>query len=173
MKRLIAIFLLLFLILNTFGMIGYFYYSRAEIRSEMKVLMKSNIPKDKIIVLKIAHKSKYFTRIHKKEFRYQGKMYDIIKEFPQKKYTIYYCINDEKEEQLMESYSKLFETSDDGMTTVKYAGKVLKNIFFPLYIEKELKNNNFVNKKTTLYIFAEHCLFNFKDVELPPPKFLN
>lgn len=170
MKRLMAIFLLLFFMLNTFGIIGYFYYTRSQIRAEMKVLMKSNIPKEKIIILKIANNSKYFIRIHKKEFRYEGKLYDIIKEIKKNYFTIFYCINDEKEEQLMESYSKIFQSSDDGIITLKYAGKVLKNIFFPLFIEKEKNNIITIYSETKLCFLTVHCLISFKDVELPPPK---
>ena len=173
MKRMIAIFLLLFLSLNSCGLIVYYYYNKAEIRKEMKILMKSNLSKDKIIVLQIEKKSKFFQRIHKKEFRYKGKMYDIIKEIPKKHHTIFYCINDEKEEQLIQSYSKLFEKSDDGITTVKFAGNALKNIFFPLFIVKIYDIHYSVYKKITIQTFTANCLSNFTDVELPPPKILN
>jgi hypothetical protein len=172
MKRILSIFILLFLLLNTFGTIGYYYYHKAGIRSEMKALMKSNFHKDKIEILKIAKDSKYFQRIHCKEFRYHGKMYDVIRVIPAKDFTIYYCINDEKEERLMESFSKLFETSDDGMATVKYSGKILKNIFFPLFIEKDrsiVSNHNTDNK---YYNLSDKCIRCFYDVEIPPPKLI-
>ncbi|MFH1050226.1 MAG: hypothetical protein V1779_04760 [bacterium] len=172
MKRILSIFFISFLILNTFGTIGYYYYQRAGIRTEMKRMMKSNIPKDKIEILKIANNSKYFQRIHEKEFRFKGKMYDVITELPTDEYTIFYCINDEKEEQLMESYSKLFETSIDGMTSVKYSLKILKNIFFPLYFEKEnlmISNNFFIIENV---MNSDNCIECFFDIDPPPPKIL-
>ena len=172
MKRILAIFFISFLILNTFGTIGYYYFNRSNIRASMKSLMKSNIPKDKIEVLKIAKNSKYFQRIHNKEFRYRGKMYDIIREVVLKEYTKYYCINDEKEEQLMKSYSKFFEDSSDGMTTVKYSGKIFKNFFVPFYLEKDnpIMIRNLNNRK--YFTTIDKCINCYYDVEIPPPKIL-
>ena len=141
--------------------------------TEKKLLMKSNIPKDKIEVLKIAKHSKYFQRIQENEFRFHGKMYDVIREVPAKGFTIYYCINDKQEEQLMKSYSKLFETSNDGMTTVKFSGKILKNIFFPVYFEKK---NAIATGEITNHEYLTHrdkCLTCFYDVEIPPPKLVS
>jgi len=139
----------------------------------MKALMKSNVSQDKIEKIVINNNSQHFQRIHSREFRYCGKMYDIIKEVKKGSTTTFYCINDKKEEELMESISKYFQTSDDGMTSVKYSGKILKNIFFPLYFESTKLNSEFELAHQNILIFDSICLVNYYDVELPPPKIKN
>ena len=170
MKKVLSILFILFFLLNIIGTLGFYYYQRANIRAEMKSFMKSNIPENKIEIIKVDINSKYFQRIHAKEFRFHGKLYDIIKEVPYKDLTVFYCINDKKEEQLLEDISKIFDTSTDGMTTVKYSGKILKNIFFPFYFESSKKNICDVYSSQKIYITSDKCLTCFYDVEIPPPE---
>jgi hypothetical protein len=42
-----------------------------------------------------------FQRVEKKEIRYKGLLYDVIKEVPGGRTTIFYCIHDKKEENLL------------------------------------------------------------------------
>ena len=42
-----------------------------------------------------------FQRVEKKEIRYQGLLYDVIREVQNRKTTIFYCIHDKKEENLL------------------------------------------------------------------------
>ena len=71
-------------VFNSFGFIFYFLIERENAKEkafEEIALLKS---KDKIEVLSIyksvINEGKVFQRINKKEFRYDGKMYDIVKE---------------------------------------------------------------------------------------------
>jgi len=42
-----------------------------------------------------------FQRVEKKEIRYKGSLYDVIKEVQSDRTTIFYCIHDKKEEILL------------------------------------------------------------------------
>lgn len=170
MKRIIAIFLLFFLVLNTLGTIVYHYFNQAIIRAEMKALMNSNLSQNDFEILKIENNSKFFQRIHKKEFRYKGKMYDIIREVHSNNATIYYCINDKKEEQLMDTISKNFDTSDDGISSNKISLRIFKNIFFPTFFEKDKTINQISHFQINFKMTYPKCLFCYYDVDKPPPK---
>lgn len=170
MKKILSILMLFFLILNTFGIIAYYYYNGSVIKSEIKALMKSNIPKDKIEYIAVPKNSRYYTRIHSKEFRYYGKMYDIISESIEGDSIYFKCINDEKEEQLMKSISQLYFGTEDGLVSHRYAGNFLKISFIPIFEQKIFSNYIIEFSNLNYCVVQENCLTGFTTVALPPPK---
>lgn len=81
----------------------------AYVRHEMKQRIKAGVPEEDLVLLKIAkseeENSDIFERMHSREFRYYGQMYDVMRLKEKGDTTYYTCIHDVKE-------SKLFERLD-------------------------------------------------------------
>jgi hypothetical protein len=95
---------------NSFGFIFYFLIERENAKGkafEEIALLKF---KDKIEIISVSktliNEGKVFQRIHKKEIKYEGKMYDIVKEETQTDKIIFYCIHDKKEDKLEKEFAK-------------------------------------------------------------------
>jgi hypothetical protein len=77
-----------------------FELNKQIVRKEMQsvILQKS----EKLITLTIADAAHDpdFQRIHKKEFRYKGSMYDIVCEIKSGSKTVFICVHDAKESKL-------------------------------------------------------------------------
>lgn len=63
----------------------------------------------KLLVLTIqdVEKDKDFQRIHNKEFRYKGLMYDIVRELKSGRTTTFVCLHDKRESKLFAGLKKL------------------------------------------------------------------
>jgi hypothetical protein len=140
------------------------------IKSEIKAIMKSNIPKDKIEYVVVHKNSRYYTRLHSKEFRYYGRMYDIISENIEGDSIYFKCINDKKEKQLMKSISQLYFGTEDGLVSHRFAGNFLKISFIPMFEQKVISNYILEFSMHNYCVVQENCLTGFTKVALPPPK---
>jgi hypothetical protein len=105
MRRVISIGLSVLFLYYT---AGYFISFKAEqylIKKSVKQRLKSQIPDEELTCLVFNPSSKNFRQIEwieKHEFRYYGIMYDIVRQYIDKRgYIHYYCINDRQEEQLI------------------------------------------------------------------------
>ncbi len=70
-----------------------------NIRRQIKTQIKASIPEEKLVWIAIAtaQAPKAFQFLEKDEFRYHGKMYDIVKQEERGDSTYFLCIDDEKE----------------------------------------------------------------------------
>lgn len=118
--------------------------------------------------------SRYFHRIDKGEFRYKGKMYDIVKEVKTNDSVIFYCINDKKEEQLLSQFSdqiknSLGSDSPIGKMMKKLINYSLNDLFFFLTNHHFIPNSFNINN-----IFLSISVKSLKiDIPSPPPKFVS
>ncbi len=99
------IILLLLLGFQSAGFLLIFKVQQLLIRREMKAQIKAGIPDDQLVLLRFPKTGEAdFSRPHwligEKEFRYQGKMYDVVRRLESGDTTFYYCIPDEKESRL-------------------------------------------------------------------------
>lgn len=97
MKKSLAFLILLVLLFNSIGYYLLFELKKYVIKKEMQSAIRH--PSSKMVVLKIDHleKDHEFQRIDKKEFRYKGAMYDIVREITTGHTTVFVCILDAKE----------------------------------------------------------------------------
>lgn len=70
-----------------------------SIRRQIKAQIKASIPEEKLVCIAIAtaQPPKAFRFVEKEEFRYYGKMYDVVKKEERGDSTYYFCIFDEQE----------------------------------------------------------------------------
>ena len=98
---------ILFLLLLIFQSTGYYLYFKVQqhqVRYEIKQQIKAGVPESELVLLKIPLSTQEnrneFRSIHSREFRYLGKMYDIIRQEQHGGTTWFYCLCDEKETRL-------------------------------------------------------------------------
>jgi hypothetical protein len=101
-RSIISILLLLLVLLQSAGYQLIFKIQQHEIRQEIKQQIKAGVPEAELVLLKIPRKleekiNPVFQRIHEREFRYCGSMYDIVRQETRGDTTWYYCVSDEKE----------------------------------------------------------------------------
>jgi hypothetical protein len=89
-----------------------------QIRKEIKHRIKDGIPEEDLILLKLptylSHRTNSgFQWIHNREFRYQGKMYDVVRRMMYGDTIWYYCLADEKETQLFVHLDELVKQELD------------------------------------------------------------
>jgi hypothetical protein len=118
---------ILFLLLLIFQSTGYYMYMKIQqqhIRYEIKQQIKAGVPEGELVLLKICRSTQEnrdeFQYIHSHEFRYLGKMYDIIRQESHGETTLFYCICDEKETLL---FARLDEQVKNEMKNLPGSGK--------------------------------------------------
>jgi hypothetical protein len=97
-----AILLLLVLQIPIGGTYLVFKHRQFNIRKEIKRQIKWGASEDDLVLLKIPREleekpNKQFKRIHSREFRFEGEMYDIVRQEARGDTTWYWCIWDEEE----------------------------------------------------------------------------
>ncbi len=107
-KKTLAIFLLGLFLFNTSGYYIVFKWNQAIVRSGMREMINSGSFGNDYTIIRICNPllTKGFRKVNKDEFLYQGRMYDILQEMHTGDTTIYYCINDKKEEKLVSQFNK-------------------------------------------------------------------
>ena len=105
MKKIAALIVLILFMVNTMGFYIVFRYNQFVIRREMMAMIMHGEGSGKIVVLRITENDKNFRRIDKEEFAYHGKMYDMVSEDTRGDTTIFYCLHDKKEEELVARYT--------------------------------------------------------------------
>jgi hypothetical protein len=115
MRRAISISLLLSMLLQAAGYFFVFKILQHEIRQEIEQQIKAGVPETELVLLKIFEAKPHlaFQRVEEHEFRYDGKMYDIVRQEAHGDTTWYYCLADEKETQL---FANLDEVVKQDMT---------------------------------------------------------
>lgn len=83
----------------------YYGYRFQQIKKEIKRQLKQGIPEHELVLLGIPAElekepNARFQRIHAREFRYLGQMYDIVRQESRDDTTWYWCIHDFKESAL-------------------------------------------------------------------------
>ncbi len=163
---------ILFLLLLLFQSTGYFLFFKIQqhqIRHEIKHQMKAGVPETELVLLKIPLSTQEnrneFQRIHSKEFRYQGKMFDVVRQENQDGTTWFYCICDEKETLL---FSHLDEQVKNKMKNLPGNEKQRERLL-------QWHNTLYFAENKTLILVDPYCIdrstpyyFHFKNWEQPP-----
>lgn len=91
-----------FLIWSYIGFFTYFQYEKSEIRKEVKTRLKKSVPDEKLIhFIFTEEESKKLVWMKKNEFRFKGKMYDVVHSKSIKANRVEYaCVSDVQETKL-------------------------------------------------------------------------
>jgi len=176
-KKIVPILLLLILGIPIAGTYFYFKQRQYEIRKSIKRQIKKGASEQDLILLKIPKKledepNADFERIHSKEFRYKGEMYDIVRSKNYETETWYWCIWDKEETELFASLNILFQRAWNSDPAQKQAQTHLSNFFNSLFLPckpPDKKPGTIINFFYITRNIIIHDLFSEKQPS-PPPK---
>jgi hypothetical protein len=135
----VATGLLLILLLPAAGSQLYFGFRFHQIKKEIKRQLKQGVPDDELELLKIPRSFETgadprFERIHAREFRYLGRMYDIVRQETRGDTTWYWCIHDFRESALFAQLDGLARQASDGDRPSRESRERLLRFFQSLYL---------------------------------------
>jgi hypothetical protein len=177
-KKIFVIILISIFIFNLAGYWGVFFSMKFRIKKEIRSLINSKIPENKLCEIIISLKSynsktSEITWIEKnKEFLYKNCMYDIVTSKIKNDNIYFYCINDKKESELFASLYQFVEKNiTDNFNHNKNLQFLLQKLFNSCYLGNfynEMCMSFFIHKIT----FDSEKYFSFIPEKLfPPPKF--
>ena len=171
MKRVFAVLITLLFLFNLMGYYFVFSYNQYLVRSEMKSFIKAGYFEESYIVLKIGNSD--FIRIDKGEFRYKGKLYDIVSETKSGNFTTFRCINDKNEEKLLAGFHHYFElaSSQNNPVKARHAQAMLYHVIKLALPENRWNAPSFVPAKITFQNPIYFLSSIFHPPGNPPPKF--
>lgn len=133
--------------------------------------LKLNIVND--LVEKIADNNNIHWEEINEEFELNGQMYDVVKKEVNHNKTVYYCINDQKENGLIQVYNNWIQKANSNDQEKQNAKSILKftqiECEFPTQKVTIKKSYCTRNKK---YLQESSTLYRSLLVEGPPPKHL-
>ena len=105
MNRGLALMLLCLLLVQPAGPLILFGVQRHVAKREIRQRLKADIPDSRLLRIEIPLEMEQrpntrFKRLHEKEFRFDGRMYDVVRAMRYGDTTCYMCIEDEKETSL-------------------------------------------------------------------------
>lgn len=107
MKKYIGFFLGLLMLWQLVGLFSYFEISQLKIRKEIKQAIKHSVPKDQLKVLYFSREEqKHIVWIKSHEFKYNGRLYDVIKRIITSEGITFRCIDDVQETKLFEKLNQ-------------------------------------------------------------------
>jgi hypothetical protein len=173
MKRVISIAFVALFLLNSFGYYIIFSYDHLILKDKMRQLIHSGYFNGDAVVLTIINPATNpdFKWVDKGEFRYKGKLYDVISQQRSGTSLIFRCINDSKEEDLIVRTNHLHELFS-GMNSAKQKNSVA---FHKLLIKQALlKHYSFSVPENYFQIIFSYPSCKVKSILLspssPPPK---
>lgn len=164
------------MLIQSAGHLLVFKVQQAQIRREIKQQIKAGVAEDDLVLLKIPkaleeNPNSVFRRIHSKEFRYNGSMYDIIRQCDHGDATWYYCIADVKESGLFASLESRIRFEMNHNTERKKQSEQVLRLLVGLYF------NDFDTSETFYFkneLSVTHYNFTVKTWNplpvIPPPQ---
>lgn len=174
MKRVTGIFLLL---IFTFNLVGYYPVFRVlqlQARREIKTRIKNSVPSHELHAIN-ANQNEPEMHWHQegKEFRLNGKMYDIVHVETKDGETIYHCVDDVDEARLFAHLDELVNENldHDQSARGKTARQILK-LFSQVYIPAEpLKQQEIsVCEEIPYTPYLQNALGYLPEKLTPPPQ---
>lgn len=175
MQKLISILLLL-MFFQPAGYLLIFKIQQYQIRKEMKHRIKNGVPEEELTLLKIPQAleegfNPVFQRIHEREFRYEGKMYDIVRREIYGDTTWYFCVSDEKETVLFANLDELVNREANQNPRRKQQSEDIQRLLNTFFIVQQ-------NRSYLVSSPGESGLINYRFVletwistpPVPPPK---
>jgi len=160
-KKILIYLVILLLLFNSAGYYFLYEVNKLLVRKEMEALMERN--PTRLIVLKIFEPGRDpdFCRVDKHEIRYDGNLYDVLKETTKGRISFFYCIHDQKEQDLLTGFNKvslekLSQTLSDHLI----------KIALPVFSEDH--NNSIAKKITFLFLKVDTTTCPLLPLTPPP-----
>ena len=155
------------------GFLSYFKITQIKIRKEIKQVIKHNIPSNQLKVLYFSkEEEKQLIWIKSHEFKYNGRLYDVIKRTTNSEGVMFQCIDDRQETKLFERLSQatsynLGHRSDNNPLSQWMR---FSQTFFLLENTASSVNSYLCNKEEHIFNFQQLHTEWCKLPQAPPPR---
>jgi hypothetical protein len=172
-KKALAILLLFVMSINLGGLYLVFRFQQQLVRKEIKRKIKAGVPDQELFFIRINQQNQQELEwIHAREFRYKGRMYDVIRKKVLDPNTIEYaCINDIQESRLFAHLDQEVSRNLSNNATPSPQAKVLLKMLSIPYI---LPQSSFsMERNYRLFSFHKpqfHLPEVSTDILTPPPQ---
>jgi archaellum component FlaF (FlaF/FlaG flagellin family) len=170
LKRSVTILIIFILFFAQFGYRYIYLIKQYQLKEEAEEKLITLISDDQFEQINFEDNRKNINWEEEgKEFTLNGQMYDVAKTKIVEGKTILFCLNDEKEEQLVEDMLKKIQSNNDSSPAGKHGKHIIKFQLsdFTLVSIKPLSHNVFLNHGYRYYTAAIHAAI--KEVNTPPP----
>lgn len=175
MKKILSIVFIGLFLLNSCGYYFIFSYNQGTLRDEMRNLIHAGYFRDHYEQLLITNPSSDpdFKWAEKGEFRYHGKLYDLVSEEVRGNSIILNCINDKKEEELVSRHDQ-FQHLLSGINSPERT-KNTRALQSLVIKQALLRNFSFQPPTPSLLVIFYDPIQDMKSITIsptyPPPRF--
>lgn len=163
------------MLLFTTGQLGYYFiysYQQYRIKENVKAQLLANIPESSLQVIETDLNNPQISwQENEKEFSLDGELYDVVKIKKTGGKAFIYCLNDQKEKELIHGFSKAIRSQTDNNSGGK-SGKYSLKFQISDFTVKQLDNIPVFNsyRKVHYCSFDATVLSSSKEVNAPPPR---
>ena len=167
---------ILLLILFTGSQVGYFCvysFQQNKIKNEVKVQMKNMLQESSLQII-VAEENAGTLKWQEegKEFMLHGELYDVAKMETVNGKTLLYCINDKKEEKLLQKFLKAIKSATNNNTNSKNGKtncKFQTNHYWFFYNKENITAIN-ADGSWVYLSYISSLISSVKEVIAPPPR---
>lgn len=166
MRKLFIIFFTLIFLFNNGCYYLLFNALQSKVQKEVAELIRKGMKEEDLtqVVVQLKGQSEISWIKPGKEFSYKGQLYDVVRSKINEHKVYYYCLNDQKEKQLVSSAHKLNETRKDIDKKVKRTGT-------DRYVPHKILLDNFIYPSDIKYTIPDIYLVSISlIIPSPPPK---
>lgn len=175
MRRIFSILLSIYFLYNIIGYYPIFLFQQNKIEKEIKQMTLGNFPNDIVTIITFRNTDlQKLSWLKENEFIYKDKLYDVIKrENGNDGETIFYCVEDHKEKDLIVQFEKhLASHMDNESGNQANCNPILKKLNNDFYFfEFDSRNYQFSKKIDFINTDNFYCSA-FMEQHTPPPKYL-
>jgi hypothetical protein len=170
-KKLISILLLFVFWISSIGYFHVFRLMQSEIRHSIKSQLEQGVPEKDLVRISFQGTEKPDWVREGKEFRHQGRMYDIVRSGCEDGKTVFYCIDDRKESLLVARMEKLLrESNGDDKSPSSTTSQILISFFPILFCQDSMAVcHPVLTSKHLISCYLKHVLVGYPPHLVIPP----
>ena len=176
MQKLISYGFLFLFVWQIVGFVGYFEFSHYRLKKDLKLLIKSGVPQDELIVFEFSPEEiNELVWLKKNEFDRNGKLFDVVRSHIEENGSTYMeCISDSQEKILFahldQSVSRNLGDEDNSNPISNW----IKVLHFPvLAVNYTVEVDNLIDqsKEINNYQYIDLFVSRALNIDSPPPQF--
>ena len=170
LRNLSVISLLVLFVISQVGYYCVYHYQQNRIKEDVKRQLFANVPESSLLVFEIDTPGIEWEE-EGKEFYLHGELFDVAKIKNVAGKTFIYCINDKKEEKLLQDLAQTIKSQTDNNGSGKSGKYEIKFQITDLTI-KHLENISvfYFYPVYRYFSYDTAILFSLKEVNAPPPR---
>jgi hypothetical protein len=174
LKKALALFFLVIFLFNSLGYFIAFRLNQLDIHNQMRSEILGKTPDSKLIqIYETPQNKSEIAWLEDREFSYKGGLYDVVRsEKNTNGSTIYFCLNDAKEEELFSQLGENITNQLDAnkMTNGKTSQLLLKLLAFDYCSETHQLVFHFTSSTITPSAFIPAQRNIDSEITTPPPR---